>query len=139
MSQEITVDRTGDRPLAFSGREWASASSYDDFEPANTRWHEIALYEVERAAGGYVVSVAYRTNWDTETDHNAAKLCVDAKNAAEYLRDEYDPLKWFIGPPSAGPGSPQEQRRERLMRDLRLRYQNAVSEVLEKLEPERVE
>ena len=136
---DILIDRTGDRPLSFQGQEWSSASSCMDLKPGSVRWHEVTVYKLERDAGGYVVAVSYRTEWDTETDHNAAKVCANAEEVAAYLR-EYNPLEWFIGPPSGeGPDNPQEQRRQRLMLDLKLRYEDAVSEALEKLEPERVE
>jgi hypothetical protein len=140
---DIIVDRSGDRPLAFQGKEWSNASSCMDVKPGSVRWHEITVYKLEREAGGYVVAVSYRTEWDTETDHNAAKVCANAEEVATYLR-EYDPLAWFIGPPEGAASNPEEQctrreRRDRLSRDLKLRYEDVVSEALEKLEPERVE
>jgi len=135
---DITLDRTGDRPLAFSGKEVADATSKLDTDPGNRHWHDITVYKLAGKTTGFIVAVAYHTDWETETDHHCAEVCADVKAVAEFLR-AYDPLAWFIGPPKGGPGSPQEQRRERLTRDLRLRYEDAVSEALDNLEPERVE
>lgn len=150
---DITVDRTGDRPLVFKGTEMAAASSRledgdasvglrargpSDTSSGNRFWHIITIYKLARKIGGFVVAVTYETDWETETDHHAAQVCANEAEVADFLR-AYDPLAWFIGPPKGGPGSPQEQRRERLTRDLLLRYKDAVSEVLESLEPERVE
>ena len=136
MPVTYTLTRTGDRPLAFEGQRVASASSEGADGPANLRWHEVSLYNLNDSQE-LVLAISYHTKWAGESDHHTAYVCQDAQDAAGWLRS-YDPLAYLIGPPSGGPGSPQEQRQARLQRDLRLRYDNVVSDVLSHLEPERV-
>lgn len=136
MPVTYTITRTGDRPLAFEGQRITSASSEGPDGPANLRWHEVSLYSLT-GSQELVLAISYRTKWAGESDHHAAYVCQDAPDAAGWLRS-YDPLAYLIGPPSGGPGSPQEQRQARLQRDLRLRYDNVVSDVLSHLEPERI-
>jgi hypothetical protein len=133
---DITIDRTGGRPLTFPGKLVAEATSKLDTDPGNLRWHDIAVYRRTGKTTGFVVAIAYHTDWETETDHHCAEACTNDKEVA-WLLQSYDPFEWFIGPPKGG--YIQNQRRERLMKDLLLRYRDAVSEVLEKFEPERLE
>ena len=134
--QTFTLTRTGDRPLEFKGETLAAATSEGSSGPAETRWHDITLYNTE--TGSIICAITYHTRWDGEASHYSVQVCIDTQDVAGWLRS-YDPLAYLIGPPSGGPGSPQEQRQERLRKDLRLRYENVVSGVLGHLEPERVE
>lgn len=139
------LTRTGDRPLAFEGELLATASSEGIpgksprgvAQADEVRWHIITLYRLAQSEG-IVVAVSYHTEWSTETGHDAVEICSTLESTTSWLRT-YDPLAWFIGPPPGGPGSSQEQRQMRLRKDLKLRYENLISDVLACLEPERVE
>jgi hypothetical protein len=82
----------------------------------------------------YVVAVAYRTRWEGEVDHYSAEVCADPQAVADYLCG-YDPTAYLLGLP---PSEHYRERAERMRRELRLRYEAAVSEVLAVLEPERI-
>jgi hypothetical protein len=84
-----------------------------------------------------VLAIGYFTTWAGECDHHAAYECQDAQDAAGWLR-AYDPLAYFVGPPAGLPGTAAEEKRTRVVRDLKLRYENLVSDVLSHLEPERL-
>lgn len=127
---QYELKRTGDRNLFFSGEVAGEATTHHDDA---TRWHELALY---RTAGGkLVVAVQFVTRWQGETDHHSAAVVEDAPSLADWLK-RYDPCGYLMGYP---PGAAFDQKRERLTRDLTLRYQAAVSELLSTLEPERVD
>jgi EXLDI family protein len=61
--QKVKLHRTGNRPLAFSGRKVASASTKS---PESTRWTRVQVYETDD--GKIVVGIGYITKWDGETD-----------------------------------------------------------------------
>lgn len=127
-----TLTRTGNRPLAFDGEAIAGATSRGSSGPAENRWHELAVYRT--AGGALVLRLAYRTQWQGELAHDEAVQVASAEDAAAELR-AYDPCAYLLGYP---PGEHYAERQERVRRDLRLRYETAVSEVLGELEPERV-
>jgi hypothetical protein len=139
------LTRTGDRPLSFEGEPLATASSEgipgssprSVAQADEVRWHVIRLYRLAHS-DSIVCAVEYHTTWPTEVGHDAAEVCSTVESVASWLR-MYDPLAYFIGPPPGGPGSSQEQRQMRLRKDLKLRYENLISDVLACLEPERVE
>ena len=126
-----TIQRTGDRPLEIDASTLATATTRAP--RADTRWHDLTVYRT--AAGAYVAAVTYRSRWEGEVDHHAAEVCADSAAVADWLR-AYDPTAYLLGLP---PGDHYRERAERMQRELRLRYEAAVSEVLAALEPERVD
>src|SRR5687768_14022192 len=59
--QSVRLTRTGDAPLAFSGRILADVSGKTLSDGDVPRWHDLAIYET--AGAQYVVAIAYRTTW----------------------------------------------------------------------------
>lgn len=142
---DYTLRRDGDAPLTFRGRLLAEASSQTRSGPTETRWHELALYEVEpdpgaeetRAAGvewprEYLVAVGWRTRWQGEGDADAVLLAEDGlplSSGAEValaLR-QLDPLWAFVGYP---PGEAYAEKQERLRTALLRGWDRAVSDLL---------
>lgn len=120
----ITLPRSGRAPLRFAGEEIAVSDGERQAACNQNRWHELAVYRTD--AGGYVVRVAYRTRWQGELDRDAAFVCAAAGDVVAALR-AYDPTGPVRGFP---PGSTYAERQERLLADLRARYEEQVSEVL---------
>lgn len=121
---QVTLPRTGDTPLTFSGELVADSDGQYAAGQNKNRWHELAVY---RTTGGkYVVAIKYRTIWQGELDHDFAAVASDPKEAATLLR-EYDPTTYVVGYPI---GEAYAEKQDRLMRDLTMRYQSQVSEVL---------
>ena len=122
--EPVTLQRTGNSPLTFTGELLASANGERQAGKEQNRWHEVAVY---RTGGGrYVVSVHYRTRWQGELDHGQAEVAETAAEAAAVLRD-YDPCGRVQGYPA---GDHYAEKQSRLMADLRARYDTLVSEVL---------
>lgn len=133
MSEKITIQRTGDRALSFSGDCLAEADTHTTEGFGQSRWHKLALYQTE--GGRYIVAVGYRTQWQGELPVDWAWTAADEAEAVRLLR-AHDPMAGVMGFP---PGRQYEERQERLQADLRLRYDTAVSEVLQAIGPEEVE
>ena len=131
--KKFTLPRTGDRALSFTGERLATADTRTREGFGQSRWHELALYRTE--GGRYVVALGYRTQWQGELPVDWAWTAADEAEAVRYLR-EHDPMTGVMGFP---PGRQYEERQERLQADLHLRYDTAVSEILEAIGPEGVE
>lgn len=123
----ITLPRTGNRPVTFPGEELAAAHSGD--HDAN-RWHELTLYR--HADGRYILAVAYHTQWQGEHDHAAVYVAGDADDLAAQTQ-HIDPMEHVMGFP---PGKQFDERRERLEKDLRTRFAVALGEILAEIGPE---
>lgn len=134
--EEITITRTGDRPLVFTGETLATASSKYDHN-AN-RWHEIAVHTCAMMSGYvglvYVVVVEWRTTWQGENDHTSAVVLTSENEAVEYLRG-IDPLEYLVGFP---PGLNYADKQRRVEREIKSRWLRALTEVLGALGPERL-
>ena len=92
--QKIKLHRTGNRPLAFSGRKVASASAKS---PESTRWTKVQVYETDN--GKIVVGIGYLTKWEGETDRfdvnvfatredAVSRICRHAGLLADEIADE---------------------------------------------------
>ena len=124
VSIQWLVPRTGQGPLAFSGRLLAQALGERQLGIEQTRYHEIAIYETD--GGKFVVQITYRSKWEGETDHYVADFFTDpADVVAELTR--YDPAKYVQGYPL---GQNFADKQARLLRDIKARYQALVSAVL---------
>jgi hypothetical protein len=82
-----------------------------------------------RAAGGYVVAIAYRTRWQGELDRDEAHTAARAVDVEKILRD-YDPAGHVSGFPA---GEHYAEKQRRLLSDIRARYEDQISSLLEKL------
>ena len=62
MEQEIRLNRSGQRPLAFMGVEVASATTK---HKQSTRWWTVRVF---RTNGGFVSGIGHLTCWEGERD-----------------------------------------------------------------------
>lgn len=125
----ITLVRTGNRPLRFQGEMLSSCNTKAHSGPGDTRWWEMAIYRTQ--AGGYVVHIAYDSNWQGETCRYDVYPCADAAAVAAAFRD-HDHLSAIHGYYNAG------ERQERLLRQLTDIYLAHVTDLLDgaNIEPE---
>jgi hypothetical protein len=122
--ENITLNRTGDRPLTFAGE---LVTHYDTRIMAgkeHNRWHELAVYRL--ADGRLVASLGYRTIWDGEVDMDEAQVCSDPEEALEFFKFA-DSLAGLQGYP---PGDHFRDKQARIERDMGARYDAAVSIVM---------
>lgn len=123
----FVIERTGDRPLQFDGEKIASATSEMTAGKVGNRWHELTLYRT--STGQFVLVVLYQTLWTEEMNHQTAWLVNHEKDLVEKLQ-QYDPADHVRG----FPNYPQFQaKQEGLFRDIRARYEKAVSDLLRDL------
>ena len=94
--QSVRLTRTGDAPLAFSGRILADVSGKRIGEGAVPRWHDLAIYET--AAGQYVVTIGYRTTAKDEMGRDTLAVVVDRHELRDALK-RYDPVAHVQGFP----------------------------------------
>ena len=78
--QKIKLHRTGHRPLAFSGRKVASASTKS---PESTRWTRVQVYETDN--GKIVVGIGYLTKWEGETDRFDVNVFGTREDAVSHI------------------------------------------------------
>jgi len=134
MGKSFVVDRTGDRPLSFSGDLLEEASSRVNRGSESNRWHELALYRVDGEEERYVLVINYRTIWQEESDHDTAIVCVSAEDVAAQIRMTI-PDEHMIGYPLGGQ---YEEKQSRLKKDLEARFKIAATEILSSLGPEQI-
>jgi len=67
MKQEILLNRSDDRPVAFMGELLIDVTTRGD-DPRNkkSRWHRLRIYETE---DGWKLGLARITCWENERDH----------------------------------------------------------------------
>lgn len=77
MKQEIKLNRTDDRPIAFMGEEIINETTKDR---EATRWYTARVFKTD---DGYMVGIARITCWKGERDEYWA---VEARNTKDVLR-----------------------------------------------------
>jgi hypothetical protein len=128
----ITLARSGDRPLEFSGEEIAATDSRQQQGPCQTRWYELALYRTD--GGKHVVAINYRTQWQGELARDEAHVCESLAEAVEVLRSTIPELPMHAFPP----GARFDEKRAHTEGAVRACYESAISVLLENVEPERI-
>lgn len=119
--ENFTVTRTGRAPLVFVGELIAEVEGDGD-----KRWHDLRLYRTQ--GGAYVAHVEYRTRWEGEIETSAAEACDSPEDVERFFLD-YDPTAHVLGYPPTGPQ--MQVKQDRLLRELRLRYDDQVSRILD--------
>jgi hypothetical protein len=120
----ITLTRTGQAPLRFTGELLEESDGHIQGGKDHNRWHELAVYRTN--GGSYVVRIAYKTIWQGELDREMAEIVGKPEAVAEVLRD-YDPTSHVQGYP---PGEHYAAKQARTLDDIRRRYDAQVSEIL---------
>jgi hypothetical protein len=130
----ITLRRTGDRLLQFTGQVVATVSSRNIAGKDNDCWHEIELFLTP--GGQFVVAVGYRSGRSGEMPHDEAVVLETENEVAEYLKTGVDPTEHLV---IHQPDSRPDEDGERFRKDLIARYRAAVSRILGSLSPEKLE
>lgn len=128
----FTLPRTGDRPLQFDGEQIAETDSRQTQGPCQTRWYELALYRTD--GGKYVIAIGYRTQWQGELPRDETHLEDTVSGAVEVLRSTIPELPMYAFPP----GDRFEEKRSHAAGAIRQCYENAITELLEHVEPEKI-
>lgn len=128
--KSYTLDRTGDRPLQFTGELLAGADTRQHQGAGQNRWWELALYREE--SGKYVLAIGYRTQWQGEHNGDVAYV---ADNAAGIVGDARKHL--YLDGCSGFP-SGHAERQARLESDLRHCWEEGLTEILSALPPEEI-
>ena len=128
--EKITLNRTGDRPVEFTGEEIASADTREHQGPCQNRWWEIALYRNE--PGKFVLAIGYRTQWQGEHPTDTVYVCDTAEETADAARAH---------PYNSGvSGFPHghDERQARLEQMLRQCWEAGLTEILGCVGPEKI-
>lgn len=126
------IPRTGDVPLEIRGHVLAHITTKEPAGEGRFRWHELTLYDL----GGerYAVHVTYRSEFlrrgsTVEPSYDWGQV-LDGPEALidwlQKLRESRPVLGWPTGEHYA-------ERQKRLLKDLRLRYERAVTLLLKPL------
>ena len=121
------LQRTGNTSLKFDGEVIAESKP----EPRSgkkgkdpQRWHELAIY---RTSGGkFVLAITYRVEWKGEQNHYFATRLPDVPSVVAAIRN-CDPVAHVIGFP---PGEMYAERQQRLLAEIRQRFDAQVGELL---------
>ena len=84
----ITITRTGEPPLRFTGIEIGSGDTKIDGGNRANRWTEVTIYITK--GGKYVAHVGYRTCWQGEHDTDNARSFATPIELVEWLRSDND-------------------------------------------------
>lgn len=127
-----TVPRTGDIPLEFTGRIVSRASTKEPVGEGRFRWHELTLFDLGEER--YAVHVWYRSDFLRKNGvHEAPYHWGQVVDGIEALRDWLHGLnesRPVVGYP---PGDHFAAKQKRLLLGLRLRYEQAISNLLSPL------
>ena len=129
MSETITLDRTGQVPLRFSGQLLAESESKLDAGPLQKRWHQIRVYRTD--GGSLILAVRFNTLWPNESQTDAAQVCADNSDLVKAL-SEYDPCSGWQGHPAGARGA--EKKNAILRQTITDAYRRCVGVVLGKLD-----
>lgn len=121
--ETITIKRTGDAPLVFSGEVIAEQSGQWGNGRELNRWFDLRIYST--SGREFVAEASYQTRWRGETDRTDA-FVGKAKAVAAWLT-EYDPQNCVEGFPS---GESYRKRQEQLLRTICDHYESRVGELL---------
>lgn len=129
---DYRLDRTGQPPLAFVGEFIAGAYGEDllDERRKNPRWHDLELYRTQ--GGRYVLHVRYRTEWKDEVGYDEVAVVEGPGDVVAVLKN-WEPTACVAGYP---PGPTFERRQERLLAEVRARFDRCVSDLFGQLGPE---
>lgn len=127
----FTIPRQGKPPVIFNGRLYAWAETERDASRAGDlfNFHRINIYT--REDGAAVVNVRFLTNWGKERrgelPYEHAEVVPSLGHVADALA-RHDPCQGLVGIP---PGiNLWEQRNSFNQKTIRMRYQEAVGELL---------
>lgn len=126
----ITLFRSGQRPLRFTGTLLASGDTQTDNGPCNTRWWAVEVYQT--AGNRYVLALQWRTRWQGEQENDAAIQAETLEEVAAAL-ERQDPLAHLIGFPHSGDGKYAERQRH-IEKVLAQSWAALASEILGKLD-----
>jgi hypothetical protein len=125
------LQRTGNASLKFDGEliaeskpETGSGKKARD----SKRWHEFAIYRT--TAGKLVLAITYRAEWQGEHSHYSAEVFPDVPSVVAAIR-KYDPISHVRGYP---PGEAYAEKQQRLLAEIRERYNAQVGELLNREE-----
>lgn len=134
MIQLYSLNRTGKAPLVFRGELVAKVSGERVGSVTHNRWHELAIYRT--VAGSSIVQINYRTTWQNEMSLDSAEwlsLEPDQKDNPwpniGRLLSHYQPTADVAGYP---PTEHYREKQQRLLQEIRQRYDVLVSELLAK-------
>jgi hypothetical protein len=123
---QVTLQRSGSRPLTFVGTLLAKADGPAE-EKKIVRWHQLKLYHA--ASGVYVVAIQFRTTSRHETTWDDAFVCDTSEDVIALLED-YDPVEYVLGWPV-----PRYADKDRRVRDVLVAdFESLVSTLLAGLE-----
>lgn len=132
--QSVRLTRTGDAPLAFSGRILANVSGKRPGEGDLPRWHDVTIYET--AGGQYVVAIAYRTTWKGEIGRDTLAVVTGRSELRDALK-RHDPVAHVQVLP---PGPQFAERQARMVAMVRQQWDGLVEMALTEVDvEERVE
>lgn len=132
MSDKISLDRTGMRPLSFEGEILIGRSGHDDNGTCNSRWWEIGVYQTN--SGKLVLYLEWNTNWQSEKRYREATVFDTPGELATYL-EKFDPICKLVGYPISNDQKYAERQR-RIEQTIRDNWGEMVSGVLQHLEIE---
>lgn len=140
MTEETVVQRTGDRPLAFTGELVDFVSTKTDQGYGDGRWWELKLFRAESkpaAAGApppkrWVLQIAYKTRWQGELYLDSVIVADSDEELAAFAKD-FDFMKAVRGYPHG-----QEAKQNELVKALTLLWETALTRILSNLGPERL-
>ena len=119
---EITIQRTGNRPLVFTGEllavepeEW----------PKGNRWHQLATYRTQ--GGKYVATCTLFTSWQGENTHYSAEICDSIDSCIDWFRN-YPIDTGLAGYPD---GEHYKAKQDRLIRQLKLNFDASLADLLQ--------
>ena len=128
--EKITLERTGQAPLTFHGYLVSESIGHLLQGKEQNRWHDIAIYRTK--AGNYIGYVEYHSTWKTEVGRCEVAV-FDSPDALSKGLKDYDCTSYVCGFP---PLEQYRERQERLLKDIQSRFEDQVSEVLDREECE---
>ena len=119
----IILHRSGTMPLRFTGELLAESKGRNPKIRGRQRWYDLAVYRTQ--AGKFVASICFRSDFGEPGSDEAAVL--EDASAVSSMLQACDPLAPVQGYP---PEARFAEKQERMLQDMRLRFEQQVSAVL---------
>lgn len=86
--QQVKLNRTGQRPVAFIGKQLASANSHN--HQNDTRWVKVEVFE--NSKGSLIVGVGHLTCWQGESDSYTVNTFKTKDQVMDWVEEVASPV-----------------------------------------------
>lgn len=126
---DFLLDRSGLRPLAFTGQELSTVEVVANSGPCSSRWWSIRAFKTD--SDKYILALEWKTQWQGENNQDYAEVFESLDDLA-YRLENWNPLVNLIGFPASTDGK-YAAKQQHIEKTIQQVWAEQVSETLRTL------